>query len=188
MARPRSDGKRKAILAAALRVFAERGVANTPTFAISKAAGVAEGSLFTYFSTKAELINELYTEMRQEFDRQLIDLPTQANAQARLRFIWDKFLDLGISQPERLTVIRQIRASGKLLKENELPGAMVLETLGATRDAVIGSGLHEAPLEFLVLQLRAQAETTIEFILAHPDQEAECRELGFTLIWKGLTG
>lgn len=188
MARPRSDGKRKAILEAALRVFAERGVGNTPTSAISEAAGVAEGSLFTYFTTKAELINELYAEMRREFDRLLIDLPAQANAQARLRFIWDKFVNLGISQPERLTVIRQIRASGKLLKENERPGAMVLETLGATRDAVTGGGLHDAPLEFLVLQLRAQAEATVEFILAHPEQEAECREMGFILILKGLTG
>jgi AcrR family transcriptional regulator len=80
-------------------VFAERGVGNAPTSAISEAAGVAEGSLFTYFTTKAELINELYAEMRREFDRLLIDLPAQANAQARLRFIWDKFVNLGISQP-----------------------------------------------------------------------------------------
>lgn len=188
MSRPRSDGKRRAILEAALRVFAERGVGNTPTLAISEAAGVAEGSLFTYFKTKAELINELYREMRREFDLELIDFPRDADAQTRLRYIWDKFVSLGISQPQRLTVIRQIRASGKLLKENEQAGAMILETLGATRDAVTGGGLHEAPLEFMVLQLRAHAEATIEFILAHPEEEAECREMGFTLIWKGLTG
>lgn len=188
MARPRSDGKRKAILAAALRVFAERGVANTPTFAISKAAGVAEGSLFTYFKTKSELINELYLEMRRDFDRQMTDFPEAAETRIRLRYIWDKFLDLGIGQPERLTVMRQIRASGKLMKESEQAGPMVLETLSATREAVVEGGFHEAPLEFMVLQLRAHAEATIEFILAHPDQEAECRELGFNLIWRGLTG
>ena len=140
MARPRSDEKRRAILEAALRVFAERGVGNTPTSAISEAAGVAEGSLFTYFKTKAELINELYLEMRRDFDRQLTDFPTEAEARIRLRYIWDKFLNLGIGQPERLTVMRQIRASGKLLKENEEAGAMILETLSATREALLEGG------------------------------------------------
>ena len=110
VARPRSDGKRKAILDAALRVFAERGVSNSPTSAISEAAGVAEGSLFTYFKTKAELINELYLEMRRDFDRELTDFPAEAEARIRLRYIWDKFLNLGIGRPERLTVMRQIRA------------------------------------------------------------------------------
>lgn len=54
MSRPKSDGKRKAILEATKRLIAERGVAHTPTSAISKAAGIAEGSLFTYFSSKDE--------------------------------------------------------------------------------------------------------------------------------------
>lgn len=188
MARPRSDEKRRAILEAALRTFAERGVANTPTSAISEAAGVAEGTLFTYFKTKAELINELYLEMRRDFDRQLTDFPAGAEARIRLRYIWDKFLNLGIGQPERLTVLRQIRATGKLMKESEKPGPLILETLNATREAVIEGGFRDAPVEFMVLQLRAHAEATIEFILVHPDREAECRELGFDLIWKGLTG
>ena len=65
---------------------------------------------------------------------------------------------------------------------------MVLETLRATREAVEGGEFHDAPLEFMVLLLRAHAEATIEFILAHPELEAQSRELGFNLIWRGLTG
>ena len=61
MSRPRSEQKRQAILDAAFRVFVERGVAASPTSAISKAAGVAEGTLFTYFKTKEELMHELYS-------------------------------------------------------------------------------------------------------------------------------
>lgn len=75
MSRPKSDNKRKAILDAAQRVIAERGVGNSPTSAISKAAGVAEGSLFTYFASKDELLNELYLEMRRDFDRDLTAYP-----------------------------------------------------------------------------------------------------------------
>ncbi|MGA2728873.1 MAG: TetR/AcrR family transcriptional regulator [Terracidiphilus sp.] len=188
MPRPKSDSKRKAILDAAQRVIAERGVGNSPTSAISKAAGVAEGSLFTYFANKDELLNELYLEMRRDFDRNLTAYPHDSDTATRLRYVWDTFVNLGIAQPTRLTVLRQIRATGKLLKENERAGVMVLETLRATREAVEGGEFHDAPLEFMVLLLRAHAEATIEFILAHPELEAQSRESGFNLIWRGLTG
>jgi AcrR family transcriptional regulator len=188
MSRPKSDNKRKAILDAAQRVIAARGVGNSPTSAISKAAGVAEGSLFTYFANKDELLNELYLEMRRDFDRNLTAYPHDADTRTRLRYVWDTFVNLGTAQPGRLTVLRQIRATGKLLKENEKAGVMVLETLKATREAVDGGEFHDAPLEFMVLLLRAHAEATIEFILAHPELEAQGRELGFNLIWRGLTG
>jgi AcrR family transcriptional regulator len=60
LARPKSDKKRKAILNAAVELFADKGIAHAPTSAISACAGVAEGTLFTYFKTKDELLNELY--------------------------------------------------------------------------------------------------------------------------------
>jgi AcrR family transcriptional regulator len=66
VARPRSEDKRNAILNAATRVFAERGLTAAPTSEISKEAGVAEGTLFTYFRTKDDLMNSLYQEIKLE--------------------------------------------------------------------------------------------------------------------------
>jgi AcrR family transcriptional regulator len=188
VARPRSNDRRNSILDAALAVFAERGIANAPTSAISKAAGIAEGSLFTYFKTKDELMNELYLELRREFSRHLGDFPHSADARTRLRYIWDKYLDLGAAHPERLKVLAQLRASGRLFKEDETPPFALLAVLGATRDAVEGNELRNAPPEFLVLMVRAQAEAAIEFIQVHQESAAACRELGFKMLWNGLTG
>lgn len=188
MSRPKSDSKRQAILDAAKRLIAERGVAHTPTSAISQAAGIAEGSLFTYFSSKGELLNELYLEMRRDFDRNLERYSHGGDPKSRLRNIWDAFVDLGVADPARLTIMRQIRATGKLLKENEQPGKMVVEVLAAMRDAIRGGEFQDTSIEFLVLLLRSHAEATIEYIVAHPEQEKYSRELGFNLIWRGLTG
>ncbi|MCW3058267.1 MAG: TetR family transcriptional regulator, partial [Capsulimonas sp.] len=66
MARPKSEDKRKAILTAATQVFAERGLGHSPTSEISRRAGVAEGTLFTYFKTKDELVCALYQELKQQ--------------------------------------------------------------------------------------------------------------------------
>lgn len=139
MSRPRSDEKRQAILDAALRVVAERGIAHAPTWAISKAAGVAEGSLFTYFESKDELMTELYLELRQEFSRHLEDFPHETDAQTRLKFIWDRYLELGARYPERLKVLTQLRASGTLFKENEKPAFAYVEVLRATYEATRGA-------------------------------------------------
>jgi AcrR family transcriptional regulator len=97
MARPKSDDKRRAILEAAMEVFAERGFAHAPTSAISKAAGIAEGTLFTYFSSKDSLIDELYKDLRKEFDKELVDYPFKGDARARLRFMWETWQECNLS-------------------------------------------------------------------------------------------
>jgi AcrR family transcriptional regulator len=44
-------------MTAATRVIAAQGL-SAPTAVIAREAGVANGSLFTYFETKADLIND----------------------------------------------------------------------------------------------------------------------------------
>ena len=188
MARPRSGDKKKAILDAALRICAERGIGGAPTSAISKAAGIAEGSLFTYFKTKDELLTELYTTLRREFSQHLPDFPHGQAPRTRLRYVWDRFLDLGAQNPEQLKVLAQLRASGRLYRENETPNFALAELVKATGEAVQGTKLSAVPPEFLVLMIRSQAEITVEFIRVHPESAELCREMGFKMLWDGLTG
>ena len=51
MARPKDPEKHRAILDAAVEEIAETGL-GAPTAKIAKRAGIAEGTLFTYFATK----------------------------------------------------------------------------------------------------------------------------------------
>lgn len=188
MARPKSDTKRKAILDAAVELFADRGIAHAPTSAISSKAGVAEGTLFTYFKTKDELLNELYREMRKEIDLEMGDFPFTADVRARLRFVWDRFLDMAERHPKRLKVQQQLRSSGRLLKDAEAPNMVIVELLHISKEGAEVGRLYGASPEYLVLMFRAQAEATAEFIAAHREIEAESRELGFRLVWRALTG
>src|SRR6202034_2666747 len=77
MPRPRSDKKRSAILEAATRVIVTQGL-SAPTMVIAKEAGVANGSLFTYFETKTDLFNQLYLELKMEMASGAINLPVEA--------------------------------------------------------------------------------------------------------------
>src|SRR6056297_2085686 len=54
------DEKRHALLTAALEEFANRGYSDASTNAIVKRVGIAKGSLFKYFATKAELLEAVF--------------------------------------------------------------------------------------------------------------------------------
>jgi AcrR family transcriptional regulator len=119
VARPKSEDKRNAILDAATRVFAERGLTSAPTSEISKQAGVAEGTLFTYFKTKDDLINALYREIKLEVaDAMMSDFPRRKSVRTRLRHVWDGYVNWGVSNREKRRVLAQLQVSGMLTKES----------------------------------------------------------------------
>ncbi len=96
MARPKSEDKRNAILDAATRVFAECGLTAAPTSEISKEAGVAEGTLFTYFKTKDDLMNALYREIKLELaDAMMSGFPRKKSVRTRLQHVWDGYVNWG---------------------------------------------------------------------------------------------
>ncbi|PWJ44587.1 TetR/AcrR family transcriptional regulator [Sediminitomix flava] len=53
------EQSRKLILDTAASLFAEKGYLNTSISTIAKEAGIAKGSLYHYFKSKEELLNEL---------------------------------------------------------------------------------------------------------------------------------
>jgi AcrR family transcriptional regulator len=101
VARPKSEDKRNAILNAATRLFAERGLAAAPMSEISRLADVAAGTLFTYFTTKDDLINSLYREIKLELaDAMMSDFPRKKNVRTRLQHVWDRYVNWGVANPE----------------------------------------------------------------------------------------
>ena len=48
--------------------------------------------------------------------------------------------------------------------------------------------LHHLPSEYLVLMMRSQMEITVEYFNAHPEFAEPCREAGFNMLWRGITG
>jgi AcrR family transcriptional regulator len=60
------DDRREQIKQAALRLFARRGFDGTKTSLIAAEAGISEGLIYRYFSSKDELFTELVEELMDE--------------------------------------------------------------------------------------------------------------------------
>ncbi len=142
MPRSKSEDKRNAILSAATQVFAERGL-GAPTSAISQAAGVAEGTLFTYFPTKDELINALYREIKLELaDAMMSNFPRRAAIRNRFQHVWDRYVIWGVNNPEQQKVLQQMTGLGRAHRRVQ---ARRNHALPRNRENC-GSGRSPAPL------------------------------------------
>jgi len=62
MAEERAVDKRRAILDAAIRVFARQGFHNARVSDVAAEAGVAYGLVYHYFDSKDQMLNELFSE------------------------------------------------------------------------------------------------------------------------------
>ena len=189
MARPKSYDKRNAILAAATRVFAERGLSAAPTSAISQAAGVAEGTLFTYFATKDDLLNALYQEIKLELaDALITDLARRRTVRGKLRHIWDRYVGWGAANPAKRNVLAQLQTSTQLTAASRAIGyAPFAEVEAMVRDSVAQKILRDYPVTFIAATMAALAETTMEFMAVETRQADHYRATGFEILWNGIS-
>ena len=190
MARPKSEDKRNAILDAATRLFAERGLTAAPTSEISKQAGVAEGTLFTYFRTKDDLISALYREIKLELaDAMMSDFPRKKNVRTRLRHVWDRYMNWGIANPNQRKVLAQLQVSEVLTKESrDAASALFVEFQVMIRDAIEQRVFrNDLPVELISKSLAALVEATIDLTVSNPSQAKNYRDGGFQMFWAGVT-
>lgn len=91
----RSQSTQQDLIDAAIRVIAERGLANASTFEIAKAAGVTPGALQHHFASKNELILRAALELVRSDDRDGAvtvwpspELPLRERAPAAVESAW----------------------------------------------------------------------------------------------------
>jgi AcrR family transcriptional regulator len=188
MARPKSDDKHNALLLAAEQVFAQRGLAAAPTSAISKQAGVAEGTLFTYFRTKDELVNALYRSIKLDLaDALMTRFPRTGPVRDRLEYLWGAFVDWGVANPQRLNVLDQLSVADRVSEESKAVGYEPFAEIESLAQHSIDTGILQAyPVAFIAASMKSMAETTMAFMTAFPLDAGRYRTIGFAVFWNGI--
>lgn len=173
MARPKSEDKKQALLEAATAAFAQSGIAAS-TSAIARSAGVAEGTLFRYFATKDELLNELYLAIKLRLVRTMIAGldPDEKRPKENARNIWNSYIDWGVRNPMEHKAIRRMALSERITDETR---RQVKESFPELNEmcqlSVKEIFLSEAYRAFGDALFLSLAETTIEFA-SHDPQRA----------------
>jgi AcrR family transcriptional regulator len=187
MARPKSEDRRAALLDAAVRVFAESGLA-APTSRISAAAGVSEGSLFTYFKTKDELLNAVYRDLRQQVASAIMeDFPHRAGIKPRLEHVFRRWVMWGAQNPAQRKVTKLTAMSDVVSEATRVETSALFAEVGRIQaDALAQKKLVFVSPQVASATLKAMAEMTMDLIAGDPDNtEAHCA-MGFQLLWGAL--
>jgi AcrR family transcriptional regulator len=187
MALPRSEDKRAAILKAATETVAMLGV-SAPTAKIAKGAGVAEGTLFTYFSNKDELLNQLYLELKMDLrDAMMTGYPAAKSLVDRSRHIWDRYIGWGSAHPSKRRTVRQLAVSDRITEEcKKLVGAAFEEFNDMMRECAAGGAMRHQSPAFATAIMCAIADTTMDFIAREPGEAKRYTKAGFEAFWKAV--
>ncbi|CAB3751565.1 TetR family transcriptional regulator [Burkholderia puraquae] len=189
MARPRSPDKHEAILAAAARALAEDGATAT-TARIARLAGVAEGTVFTYFETKDALLNALYVSLKAEMrDAMMAGFPEGATAEQALRHAWNGYVSWGVANPDGRRALQQLGVSGRVDDTHRAAGAEGFGTIRALLEAQIAASGGLKPDEahaFCAALFTSIAETAMESVARDPARADAYREAGFRALWAVL--
>jgi len=187
MARPKSNDKRSAILAAATRVISQQGL-SAPTALIAKEADIATGSLFTYFATKEALFNQLYLELKQGMVTAALEgLPVRAGVRGRFFHAWSNWMHWAVSHPDHRRVLAQLGVSDEITAATRAAGHQAMAGLADLMEQSRAKGpLHEAPMAFVASIINSLAEATMDFMVRDPRHADKHCKLAFEALWRVL--
>lgn len=190
MARPLSEQKRKAILCSAAKMIASLGT-SASTAKIAEAAGVAEGTLFTYFATKEVLLNQLLLEIEtglaQVLTTSTASLMTNQSPRERVQCIWNCLIEWGKTHPVQRRAMRQLKASERMSDETRRRcNALFSETRKAIEDSLEGYADPKRTSFYIEHVLMGLAEVVIEAMTADSQGHKNYKQAGFDLFWQGI--
>jgi AcrR family transcriptional regulator len=190
MVRELSQEKRTKFLSSALKLFVTNGVQNTSTAEIAKGAETAAGTLFLYFPTKQDLVNDLVLQIGKEQSDTITSL-LDPSFSARETFftIWNGTVRWFLDHMDAYRYIQQVRDSGMVSE------AVVQESgkfFGYYYDAIL-KGRQEGsikpyPIELIGDFLYHDIVAVMNLIRTQPDpaKQEEITQQGFDIYWDGI--
>ncbi len=190
MIRKLAPDKREKFLDAALKLFVANGVQNTSTAAIAKEAGTASGTLFLYFPTKQDLINELLLKIARE-ESEYVKTLLDPSLPVRDTFftIWSGSIHWLLENMDLYEYNQQIRDSGlvdeAIIQETGKYFSFYYDAIQRGREEgmikpypvdLIGGFLYQDIVAVMNV-LRSQS---------NPRKQAEVIGIGFEIFWDGI--
>lgn len=104
--------KRQKIINTSIKLFDNNGFHNTPTSKIAKESGVSVGTLFNYFPSKEDLIQEIYLEIKKRSHELIItDFKRSEDPYENIKYLWKKMVNWAVTFPDEFEFIEQFSHS-----------------------------------------------------------------------------
>ena len=181
--------KRAKLIETAIRLFHERGFWDTPTALIAREAGVANGTLFNNFPSKAALVEAVYLSLKQSWAAHLqAAAPQSGSVHDRLAAYWLGAIDWARAHPDRYALLGQLKLSDEIGDGTRADGVdMFAATLELIGEAMASGVIRPIDPALLKALAEAQVCAAIEYLVGHPEAPAEAAaQTSFEIFWRGI--
>ena len=172
-------------MAAATSIIASQGLA-APTALIAKRAGVSNGSLFTYFATKAVLLNDLFTELKRESAAAALGgLPIESDARAQMRHMWTQWLHWAVSHPDKRRALTHLGVSDDITPASHRAGRQAFAEFAELLERSRANGpMRDMPIGLFAALMTGVAEAAMDFMMRDPANADTTCEDAFRAVWR----
>jgi AcrR family transcriptional regulator len=131
--RPAEGDKRRKILDAALRTFADRGFRGTAVPDVAKVAKVATGTLYHYFDNKEALVNAVFVDAKIRLRDALIAAPLPTDdAERWFKALWQRLAAFARAEPDAFRFLEMQDHTPYLSRDSRAVELSVLAPLVVT--------------------------------------------------------
>jgi AcrR family transcriptional regulator len=111
----------QAVLETTLNLIIDRELQATSMSLISKESGVSTGNIYHYFTSKEDIINELYKAIVR-FNGEFVtkDMNKADSIQTQFRKVWRNVIELGNKYPKGFRFIEQYSFSSYIYEQSKL--------------------------------------------------------------------
>jgi TetR/AcrR family transcriptional regulator, fatty acid metabolism regulator protein len=147
-------GKRELILDAALKIFAQKGFQDATISEISKAAGVADATVYEYFKSKEDLLFSIPEQITRDSTAVTAKvLSFVRTAEAKLRVIVQNYFETYEKNPEYASLIMlHLKSNRNFLKTGayEVVRMPAKDLLASIKEGIENGEFRESTDPFLV--------------------------------------
>jgi len=190
MVRTLSPERKAKFLSSALKLFVTNGVMNTSTAEIAKEAGTAACTLFLYFPTKQDLLNELVLKIGKEQSDHINNLLVPSlSARETFYTIWHGTVHWFMENMEAYQYIQQVRDSGMISDSAVQESAQFFSYYYyAIQKGLAEGSIMAYPMEMIGDFLYQDIVAVMNLIKMQPDssKREETIRQGFEIFWDGI--
>lgn len=119
MPRARDENKIQQIHSAAMKLVVKTGFSSLKMADVAKEAGIATGTLYIYYKSKEELINELFILTKKEIADVMLSPDNQSPIlYESFRKMWMAYFLFCYRNPEKMLFVEQFLYSGLISEDN----------------------------------------------------------------------
>ncbi|PLX15969.1 MAG: TetR family transcriptional regulator [Marinilabiliales bacterium] len=160
------------IFEAALQLFTTKGFHGTPTSEIAKVAGVANGTLFHYFKTKEDLVNNLYLHVKNEMvDESVTGIEKIESLQLKMEYLWSKSIHWAMINPQKIFFIQQYMYSPYITTNTQEEVDIIKEVyINLIKEGIEKNEIENVPVDLVYIMATQQLFGIIQYLVMNPEK------------------